>query len=156
MNADSLRQVCREHASASLNSLVMACRQRFVDAARLMEWDTPVLAHLSGLGIRTPPELWLLFPASSLMCDRYIEAFYSPQRTLVSSPDDEPDQKWWRYFHHQLVPGLIANDDVVRNVLRAVGGLPCTDPQEAARVLCHHLAEMTLPDCLPGWAPASA
>ena len=128
MNADSLRQVCREHASASLNSLVMACRRQFLDAARLMEWDTPVLTHLSGLGSHTLPQLWLLFPASSLMCDR----------------------------HHQLVPGLVANDDVVRSVLRAVGGLPCSNPQEAARVLCHHLSEMTLPDCLPGWAPTPA
>lgn len=48
------------------------------------------------------------------------------------------------------------NVEAVRNVLRALGALPCRDPQEAARSLYQCVQDMTMPDCPPEWASKAA
>ena len=84
------------------------------------------------------------------LCDRYIEAFLSPQGRLF---EEEPAVEWGRYFHWVLVPHLLLDDGFVRNVLRAMGGLPCRDPGLAMDALVQHVSEMTLPETPPLWAP---
>ena len=153
MSEDDQRQACREHSIVILNALVQACRHRFVTAAALLEWQTPTVAAVARLGVRSPVDMWPLMAAYSLLCERYIASFWSPQRSLSRSPGDEPDERWCAYFYKQAIPALVDRDDVVRNILRAVGSLPCRSPQEAAQALCQTIEEMTLPDCLPGWAP---
>ena len=155
MNVEDLRQACREHSTVILNSLVMQCRQRFLEAAALMEWQTPVVAGVSNLGGRSPVDVWPLVAAYSLACERYISTFYSPQRSLMPTPGGEPDELWCNYIYRELIPDLVARDDVVRNVLRAVGGLPSRSPQEAAHSVYQCCEEMTLPDSPPAWAPAA-
>lgn len=152
MNVEDLRQACREHSVVVLNSLAVECRHRFTEAAELMEWRTPIVLGVRKLGHSMPIDTWPLVAAYSLACERYIASFYSPQHSLLHTPGDEPDEKWCTYFYHYWIPSLVANDEVVRNVLRAVGGLPCRDPQEAARSLYQCVQDMTLPDCPPAWA----
>ena len=38
----------------------------------------------------------------------------------------QEDERWSRYFHHVLLPHLLQNDELVRNVLRAVTRCPVT------------------------------
>ncbi len=153
MNADRLREACREHAVRSVELLALESQVKFINAANLMEWRSPILAKVRALTCKDAAELWPLHSVFELICERYIATFYSPQRELITKVGDEPDELWWQYFVHVLVPCLMSNDDVVRNVLRAVNALPCRDPQEAARALEHHVWEMTLPGAQPAWAP---
>lgn len=152
MNADALRQVCRDHATQLIFAWVMECRGRFLAAAALMEWRTPELASLTALGQQSRVDTWPLVAAYSLLCERYIEALYDPQRQLIPRPGDAPDEKWMAYFLHTLRPALLANDDAVRNILRVVGGLPCRSREEAAQSLHQACEEMSLPGCAPAWA----
>jgi hypothetical protein len=61
--------------------------------------------------------------------------------------------KWSSHFHHHLVPQLLQINDVVRNVLRAVRLLPCTDSHAATTALTQCFTELTLPQTAPMWAP---
>lgn len=95
-----------------------------------------------------PPSVTLT--PQAVLAQRYIEHFYSPQVSLFPTPGDEEDAKWGHYFRQVLVPHLVADDDVVRSVLRA---LPCTEPEQAALALRQHFTEMTLPQTRPLWSP---
>ncbi len=156
MNGDDLRQACREQGTVLIHLLVADCRTRFLDAAALLEWNTSGMPALSSLGVRTAVDTWPLAAAYSLLCERYIDAFYDPQRQLLPAPGDAPDERWMHYFMHRLKPALVADDAVVRNLLRVVGGLPCRSRDEAAQSLYQCCEEMTLPDCQPTWAPRAA
>jgi hypothetical protein len=151
MIGDGLRQAIRESSAHALTEVVLACRQRFLEAAALLEWRSATLDHLRSLGIR-PINVWSLMPAYQLLGDRYIDALYSPQRSLLPGLD-LPDEQWGRYFHHHVKPLFLENDEVVRNFLRAVGGLPASDPQAAAESIIQFVGEMTLPQTSPIWAP---
>jgi len=156
VNAEDLRQACREQGSVWLHSLVAECRMRFLDAAALMEWQSSGIATLTSLGVRTAVDTWPLVAMYSMLCERYIDAFYDPQRQLMPTPGDAPDEKWMAYFFYRLRPALVADGVVVRNMLRVVGGLPCRSREEAAQSLYQHCEEMTLPGCEPIWAPRAA
>lgn len=84
-----------------------------------------------------------------MVCDRYTDAFISPQANLFHDPADAQDEKWGRYFHHVLMPYLLLEDEFVRNVLRAMMAIPCQNPQLARDALVQHMAEMTLPETRP-------
>jgi hypothetical protein len=92
----------------------------------------------------------------SVVCDRYTDAFYSPQAKLFPNPADDEGAKWGRYFHHVLVPHLLLDDEFVRNVLRAMMAIPCKSPQLARDALVQRVSEMTLPETQPPWAPEDA
>ena len=156
MNAEDLRQVCRDHSTMMLYAWVMECRTRFLAAAALLEWQTPEIVALAGVGKKVRVDTWPLVAMYSMLCERYIDAFYDPQRQLMPTPGDAPDEKWMAYFMHSLKPTLVADGAVVRNMLRVVGGLPCRSREEAAQSLYQHCEEMTLPGCEPIWAPRAA
>lgn len=153
MTPESLLLIIREGSTESLGSLVNACRRRFLAAADLLEWRSPPLDQLRELGISSPINVWPLVPAYDLIGQRYIEALYQPQRNLFPRGGGEPDEEWWRYFHHVLVPWLLREDAVVRDILRAVGGLPAQGSLPAADAVRHFVAEWTLPSTQPPWAP---
>ena len=50
-------------------------------------------------------------------------------------------------------PTLLQDDELVRNVLRALGAIPCTDAKLAVLALTATLTNMTLPAQRPPWAP---
>lgn len=111
-----------------------------------------VFKNLSEYGHKTV-DLWPLMNMYSVICDRYMETFFSPQENLFPNPSDAQDEKWSRYFHHVLLPHLLAEDEFVRNVLRAMMAIPCQNHQLARESLVQYVTEVTLPQTRPLWAP---
>lgn len=153
MNVDDFQQAQRSNASQSLYTLFMSCRRKFLNAARLLELHGAEIENLRECGLIKSVDLWPLMNMYSVVCDRYTDAFFSPQENLFTNPSDEQDEKWWRYFHHVLVPHLLLEDEFVRNVLRAMMAIPCKNPQLARDAIVQHVSEMTLPESRPPWAP---
>lgn len=155
MNVDDFQQAQRSNAAQNLHALFMSCRRKFLNAARLLELRGAEIENLREWGYKSV-DLWPLMNMYSVVCDRYTEAFYSPQAKLFANPADAQDEKWERYFHHVLVPHLLLEDEFVRNVLRAMMAIPCKSPQLARDTLVQHVSEMTLPETRPPWAPEDA
>ena len=116
---------------------------------------SPAIERLRSVGADTRIDLWPLLNPFMVLAERYVAAFFSPQDALFSAPGGKEDERWSRYFHHVLLPHLLQQDELVRNVLRAVRALPCNDPQGAASAVGQLFAEMTLPETAPLWAPES-
>jgi hypothetical protein len=152
MNVDDFQQAQRSNAAQNLHALFMSCRRKFLNAARLLELRGAAIENLRECGHKSV-DLWPLMNMYSVVCDRYTDAFFSPQAKLFANPADAQDEKWGRYFHHVLVPHLLLEDEFVRNVLRAMMAIPCKNPQLARDALVQHVSEMTLPETRPLWAP---
>lgn len=152
--ADDFRRAQQGSAAHDVYALFMACRRRFLNAASLLEVDGAEFEMLQELGYQTV-DLQPLMSMHSAICERYIEAFRSPQGSLFDSLEDEPELKWGHYFHHVLLPHLLLEDGVVRNVLRAMMAIPCRHPRRASEALVQHVSEMTLPKTRPRWEPGT-
>lgn len=153
MHIDSFRAYQQEGARSQLYSFVMSCRRRFLNAARLLEVHSPAIEKLTVFGVSSSVDVWPLLSPFSVLAERYVEHFFTPQAGLFPNPSEQQDERWSRYFYHVLVPHLVIEDEVVRNVLRAVHALPCKKPDDAATSLTHYFNEMTLPESRPAWAP---
>lgn len=117
---------------------------------------TDAIKNLEEFGVGMRVDLSPLLAPFSVLTERYIDRFFSSQENLFQNPDERLDVKWDRYFHHVLVPYLLADDEVVRNILRAVYALPSKEPEEAIYSLKQRFTEMTLPETQPPWAPEAA
>lgn len=153
MHIDEFRAFQRKRAVIDLTSLLMACRRRFLQAASLLEMPTSGLAGLMSLGVDAPVDCEPLLGPFAILAERYVDLFFSPQADLLSEPGQGQGESWARYFHSVQMPLLLANDEVVRNLLRAVGALPSRQGEQAIAALGHYFAEMTLPETRPLWAP---
>jgi hypothetical protein len=153
MHIDEFRKFQRQGATHDVFSLVMTCRRKFLNAARLLELRSDAISKLGSFGVDAPVDVWPLLTPFSVLTERYATQLFSPQESLFQVPSEKQDEKWG---HHILVPHLIASDEVVRNVLRAVRALPSQHPEQAAVALSQHFTEMTLPDTSPPWAPEDA
>jgi len=60
---------------------------------------------------------------------------------------------WSQFVYWELIPTLVWDGALVRNVLRALEGLPCKSPEQAASTVYQHFLEMTLPNKRAPWAP---
>ena len=153
MNLNEFRTFQREHAVNFSYSLVMTGRQKFLNAARLLERNSPEIDKLASFGVTTPIDLRPLLGPFHVLSERYAGHFFSPQRSLFEVPSEKQDALWSTYFYHIMMPKILLGDDVVRNVLRAVRALPSHHPEHAATALIQHFEEMTLPEKKPPWAP---
>lgn len=153
MHVDDFREMQRAGAMPCLSSLFDASRRKFLNAANLLEVRSPAIERLRSVGADTRIDLWPLLNPFMVLAERYVGTFFSPQDALFPAPDGKADECWSRYFHHVLLPYLLQQDELVRNVLRAVRALPCNDPQGAANAVGHFFAELTLPETAPLWAP---
>lgn len=152
MNANGLRRAIADGAVQALASLVQPAQRRFLRAARLLEWESPQLEQLRRLGREQPINVATLIQGFTVITERYIDAFYSAQATLFPGEKDA-EAKWWKYWHHVMVPVLVDDNTQVRHILRAVGGLGTSDSHEAGVAFTQHLNTMTLPHSAPPWAP---
>ena len=130
----------------------MFCRRKFINAANLLEIRGPVINKLRDFGFDRI-NLWPLMGMFKVVCERYIEEFYTGQEELFERHLGGQDMKWSRYWHHVLVPNLLQDDDFVRNVLRAMMAIPCKSPKQAGDALIQIILEMTLPETKPPWSP---
>lgn len=153
MHIDEFRAFQREGAASSLFTLIMAGRRKFLNAARLLEVSSSALDTLTSFGVSSTVDHEPLLEPFAVLSERYVDRFFSPQGDLAIEPGQRQDEKWHRYFHHVLVPHLLSNNDVVRDILRAVRALPSRRLEQTSSRLGHYFAEMTLPETRPLWAP---
>lgn len=151
MIAIGLRRSIADGAVQALASLVGVAQRRFLRAARLLEWNSPQLDQLRRLDREQPINVATLIQGYTVITERYIDAFYSPQAALFPGAKDAEAQ-WWKYWHQVLTPVLVQDDALVRQILHAVGGLPSTDGHQAGVAFTQHVTTMTLPDTAPAWA----
>lgn len=147
-----LAQYQQDQSVHALFSLAMSCRRRFLLAADLVEMRGPAMKKLRIFGQLERIDLAPLLPAWRCLCDRYLSSHYNPQLSLFEDRRSQIITEWEQFVYHKLFPTLIRSDELVRNVLRALGGLPCRAPEQAAASVHQHLLEMTLPDDAPPWA----
>ena len=149
MHIDTFREVQQLGINPKLSSLVNQSRRKFLNAANLLQVHSPVITQMAAKteGI----QLWPLSPFYQGLCERYIESFFTPQLDLIDPIKEGADQKWEQYFSWVLAPYLLKQNDLVRNILKAVGLLPCNNPTRASESLAFYADEMTLPGVESAW-----
>jgi hypothetical protein len=145
MHIDQFRVLQRSTARRDLSSLVVRCQKKYLQAAQLLELRSRDLEALSAHGVDLPIDPGPLAQPFAVLADKYVDRFFSPQIDLLPESTPAQDEKWLRYLYGILMPHLVLDDDVVRNVLRAVGALPSRQSCEAALALSLRFAEMPLP-----------
>lgn len=146
------REVQRHSSTQMLSSLIGSCRSKFINAARLMELQGPLIEGVLAHG-RVSVELWPLTNMYRVVCDRYCETFFSPQLEMFPRPGETQAVRWSQYFYWVLLPHLLEGHTFVRNVLRATMAIPSKSPQDAGEALVQQLTEMELPSSRPSWSP---
>ena len=114
----------------AVSMLYQRCQHRFVRAAELLEINDPEIHRIKDF---RQPDLHALINMYETLCSRYVAEVYTQQMDFFKSKD--PVRLWRNYFYDDLAPRLVARDDVVRNVLKATGVLPCSDPLAAMKAL---------------------
>lgn len=151
MTDHALSSIQRAETLDDLSALAMACKRRFVESADLLQLRGPIIKRLRDLGVSESVDYALLFPAWKLMCTRYNQERYDPQATLFEEPQARIVRLWRQFVRHELMEALVADDELVRNVLRVLGALPCRSQEDVARTVCQYFADMTLPYAKPAW-----
>ena len=98
-------------------------------------------------------DLAALFPVWRFICQRYWAEQFSTQTFLFESHDTGVRRAWDEYVYGELLPALVREGEVVRNVLRSIGGLPTESPEDSVIALFHFVNEMDLPSRRAPWAP---
>lgn len=146
---DELQQAQNDGLVPGLSSLVMACRRRYLDAARLLEVDENNLSRVRELALQ-PVDLSLLAVAYREICKRYRDELHSPQGELWEPSHQDRIMKAWNEFYYcRFVPTVLWEDEFVRNVLRCVGALSANDQHGPATSLQLYITEMYLPHDRP-------
>ena len=153
MNIKEFRQVQNDCTVTYLTTLALASRLRFLSAAHLLEIKNEVIGSVSALGIRSGINIRPLRRSYRTLAARYVDSFYSPQMKLFPLPGETQDEQWSRYWYHYLVPDLVENDDVVRDVLRALQVLPCKNIEAAVFEIEQYCTEFDMPEIKSYWTP---
>ena len=146
MRLETLQEIQLEYACNTMQSLIRLCRDRYLAAANLVELDSPTVTQVLEIGFGQPPSPWRLLRGYKILCDRYNRAYFTPQENLFFNPADEQDIKWVGHFWYRLVPKLLERDDMIRTVLRAVGGIPSEDPEAAGDSFLQECRELAMPE----------
>jgi hypothetical protein len=152
MSRIEIDQIQRKNAAEALLSLAMTCRTRFLRAASLLEIGSEAINTLRAFGSHASVDVAPLMPAWQCLCDRYVSERYSAQLSLLRDGDSDLTEDWGKFLYHEMFPTMLRDDSLVRNVLRALGGLPCASTKQAAGAVRQHILEMTLPSSPPLWA----
>jgi hypothetical protein len=128
------------------------CRRRYLRAAQLMEIPRTRLGPIDTLGASEPVTLLPLQDSWKVVCQRYCKEAADHQLNLLDN-EAGTERQWGKWVYHVFFPTILQDDEFVRNVLRAVGAIPCTDAKIAATALTAALKNMTLPAQTPPWAP---
>lgn len=134
-----------------LSRMLEDCIRRFLRSAKLIGIDGPVFQTLRNAERCLQRDLAPLYPAWHVICERYRRERFDPQLYLFVDDREESIKRWGRFLYRELFPRLMIEDEFVRNVLRAVGLLPCRSMQQAVSALSYYLEEMSLPFEPPKW-----
>ncbi|RJP24371.1 MAG: hypothetical protein C4520_04195 [Candidatus Abyssobacteria bacterium SURF_5] len=153
MTVEELARLQQKQAGQALYSLFMKCRRRFLRSAELLCIRSESIGKLQDLEATDMTPLVSVWEA---ICGRYLAERYTPQLPLFQDHDTETREDWEKFINLEMFPRLVNEDEVVRNILRAMGGLPCKSPRGAASAVCSYIDEMVLPGVPPLWAPEEA
>lgn len=143
-----------EGARTALFALFGCCRRRVVRALELLEISGRRRTAIGRVGVTDAVDLAALLSPWDVVCRRYRSELYDPQIDMfVPNGEQQPFRAWDSFVHHKFIPSVVREDETVRNVLRAVGAMPCRSGDDAVMALVHRFSEMALPDTPPIWAP---
>jgi hypothetical protein len=141
VNESELRQLQERNASTYLFALHQRCRPRFVNAARLVGANTGQWPYLDKIGVTHPVALDPLLPFWRALVGRYNAELFDPQMELLGNPEPQLE-RFNQFVYWRLWPVLTAENEVVRNVLRATGSLSSKDAASASSALVTYIANM--------------
>ena len=118
-----------------LRSLMFDCRRRFLRAADLVGVRGEAIDALRAFGVTRGFDLRPLFPAWRALCDRYAIERYDPQQDLFLTEGARISSAWSHFVDDEIFPLVRMENEVVRNILRAIAGLPCRSREAAANAV---------------------
>lgn len=150
MGVQELYAAQRAHAARYLTDLYQLCARRYIEAARLLEINSPYFDNLSR-SLSGRIDVGPLLEIYLLACKRYNNEIYSPQIDLWSSIEHDPLVKWSEFYHQKLKTVWARNDYFVRNVLRVIRAIPCNDLESAHAALKAEVTNMEFGNGLEMW-----
>jgi hypothetical protein len=130
---------------AILTSLVWACRDRFVSAARLLDLQGEDFAHLHRPGGDQRIEVGQLSGLYETLMLRYLREVYDSQTVMFEPTDELELRRWTQYAYWALIPKIAVDDAMARDVMRAIGAHPCRSQASAFNALVDAAVNMTMP-----------
>lgn len=104
MHIDEFRQLQRGGATYNLFSLVMTCRRKFLNAARLLEVRSAAIDRLASLGVDTAVDCWPLLGPLTVLAERYVEQFFISTGRPVSASNGQAGRKVGQVFSSRSGP----------------------------------------------------
>ncbi len=142
----SLRQTQADNFQQDFAHLAILCSRKFTSAGRLVVCDPSVISTLEKLAVEARVEVSWLREAASVLWERCVKMYDHPQQgDLFNGWPDSPDKLWSVYFYRELAPRLVQDDDVVRDLLGAIGTLPNPERRCWSLELQRRLREIELP-----------
>jgi len=149
LNLDQFVDHQRDMFRYAVSSLLRDCVQRFLSAAYLLEVSGEVTDGIEKSRKGGTTNLTPLRPVWQMVCIRYREEQFSPQTDWLVGDEEQFVKPWSDFIYWRLFPVLLRSDRFVRNLLRAVGQLPCASVADAVAALMIEVTEMTLPNQRP-------
>jgi hypothetical protein len=142
-----LRETQEKNFQQDFAHLAQLCKDRYLPAARLTEADESEIERVARLGLDMRIDVNELRDAASAIWERCVQMYDRPQQgNLFTGWPDHPDTLWNRYFYKKLAPELVLDDEVVRQVLRAVRALSSEPFRSPVQDLRARLLEISIPN----------
>ena len=143
---DDLRETQKKNFAQDFSHLVVMCGRRFVSAANLLDVEKSEIDKVAAIGTTGRVEVGALHWAATELWERIVRIYDQPQQgDLFNGWPDAPEVLWNRYFYRDLVPALSLDDEVVRNLLNAVGALTVKTRVDACDAVRQRFAEVSMP-----------
>ena len=150
MSLEETEQYQYDNRVSYLASLFGAAARHFLNAASLLEINSPVIKRLKEME-QASVDMSPLFPLYDVIVRRYNAEVFSPQVDWIAPEETRPDVRWSRYYYYKLIPRPLEDNEFVRNVLRATEALACKSYKKARVSLLTYCEEFVLPDTRPLW-----
>ena len=143
---DDLRETQKKNFAQDFSHLVVMCGRRFVSSAVWLDVEKSEIDKVAAIGTTERVELGALHWAATEIWERIVRIYDQPQQgDLFNGWPDAPETLWNRYFYRDLVPALVLDDEVVRNLLNAVGALTVKARVDACEAVRQRFAKVLLP-----------
>lgn len=130
---------------SGLTAVVEQSRERFRTAADLLNLPMPDKQIYERPLPDERIDLGPLVLFWNSLCRRYADEIYDAQLNLLERPENHEAESWSQYLYWGLIPTLVADNAVVRNLMRAIGAHVSKSPEDAARTLETLAKELRLP-----------
>jgi hypothetical protein len=151
---DAFTLMQQDDGRRGMSCLLQDCVRRFLAAAALVGLDGPTIKRIQDARYEGNLDLTPLCPIWNLICERYRNERFDPQESLFKEHSQDVLERWGQFLHWELFPLFLRENEFVRNVLRAVGLLPCRSREQVVSTMCQYVSDMSLPYHRPPWDSA--